>query len=454
MPSFIQRLQHGWSAFRGRDRPVVQDYGSGSYRNPMRPYMRRGNERSIITAIYNRIAMDVASHKIEHVRLDVNNEFYIETIRDSLNSCLTLEANIDQTSRAFFQDVVFSLFDEGNIAIVPTATTDIDPTINSTFTISSLRVAKIVKWYPRHVTVELYDEVTGLTRQKSYPKSSVAIVENPFYSVMNESNSVLQRLLRKLALMDIVDEETSSGKLNLIIQLPYVVKSAARKQEAEKRRKEVEMQLTENKYGIAYTDGTEKITQLSRPLESNLMGQIEYLMNTLYSQLGITPEILNGTASEEVMLNYNTRTVEPILSAIVDEMNRKFLTKTARTQGQAIRFSSDPFKLVPMSKLAELAEKFTGNGILTPNEFRQIIGFKPSDEQTADTLGNQRINPQESLVPSGEDSMVDATSDETNQNGSESPESFQEEADSGGSDNIADIPISVLNEMMKNKRHS
>lgn len=454
MPSFIQRLQHGWNAFRGRDRPDNIDYGAGSYSNPMRrQYLRRGSERSIITAIYNRIAMDVASHKIEHVRLDVNDEFYVETIRDSLNNCLTLEANIDQTSRAFFQDAVFSLFDEGNIAIVPTDA-DLDPTVNGSYNIQSMRVAKISQWYPKYVTVDVYDEGTGLIRQRTYPKTAVAIIENPFYSVMNEPNSILQRLIRKLNLLDIVDEETSSGKLNLIIQLPYVVKSTARKQQAEQRRKEVEMQLTENKYGIAYTDGTEKITQLSRPIENNLMSQIEYLMNTLYSQLGITPEILNGTASEEVMLNYNTRTVEPILAAIVDELKRKFLTKTARTQGQSIMYSSEPFKLVPTSKLADLAEKFTGNGILNPNEFRQIIGFKPSDDPNADVLGNQRINPQGDLgsnVPI--DSVGGEVSPTFDQNGSNSSET-QDYADTGGSDNIADMPISVLNELMKKSGRS
>jgi len=390
MPSFFERLKHSWNAFRGRDRPTRISYGESSWSRPDRVRLRSGSERTIITAIYNRIAMDVAANKIEHVRVDDNGR-YLEQITDNLNNCLTVEANIDQTSRAFIQDIVLSMFDEGCVAVVPTDTT-LDPEKSASFDIKSMRTGKIITWYPRHVRVEVYDDETGKKEQRTYPKSIVSIIDNPFYAVMNEPNSILQRLIRKLSILDQIDEQAGAGKLDLIIQLPYVIKSDARREQAEKRRKDIETQLAETKYGIAYTDGTERITQLNRPLENNLMAQIEYLMSTLYSQLGITPEILNGTADEKTMLNYNTRTIAPILSAITDEMKRKFLSKTARTQGHSIIFSSDPFKLVPVSNIADIADKFTRNEILSPNEIRGIIGFKPNIDPKADELRNRNIN--------------------------------------------------------------
>lgn len=389
MPSIFKFLQHSWNAFRGRDRPQ-KTYGSGSSYQPYRTRMFVGNERSLITAIYNRIAMDVSAIKIEHVKVDQNGR-YQEVVPDGLNNCLTIEANIDQTSRAFKQDAVLSLFEEGTIAIVP-VDTSIDPTQSTSYDIQTMRVGTITQWMPDAVTVRLYNDKTGSREDITLPKKMVAIVQNPFYVVMNEPNSTLQRLIRKLNILDAVDEQSGAGKLDLIIQLPYVVKSPMRKEQAEARRKDIEMQLSGSKYGIAYTDGTERITQLNRPVENNLMNQIEYLMTTLYSQLGITPEILNGTANEEAMINYNSRTVEPIVSAMVDEMKRKFLTKTARTQGHSIMFSSEPFKLVPISKIADIAEKFVGNEILSPNELRSIIGFKPVADAQADELRNRRLN--------------------------------------------------------------
>lgn len=390
MANFIDRLQHAWNAFRGRDRPEVRPLGDSSYYRPDRVHMRLGNERTIISAIYNRIAVDVSSHKIEHIRTDPNGR-YIEDVPDSLNECLTVEANVDQTSRAFFQDVVLSMFDEGCIAIVP-IDVDVNPKEATTFKIQSMRTGKIVQWYPRDVMIEVYNDQSGRKEHLLYPKKAVAIIENPFYAIMNEPNSILKRLTRKLALMDQIDEQVGAGKLDLIIQLPYVIKSESRKAQAEARRKDIEAQLTGTKYGIAYTDGTEKIVQLNRPLENNLMGQIEYLINTLYSYLGITPEILNGTADEKTMLNYNNRTIEPILAAITDEMKRKFLTKTARTQGHTIHFSSDPFRLVPISNIADIADRFTRNEILSPNEVRAIIGFKPNENPQSDELRNRNIN--------------------------------------------------------------
>lgn len=400
MPTFFERLQHGWNAFRGRDRPAYNSYagyGMGDYRRPDKVYLKVSNERSLVTAIYNRIAMDVAANEIEHVRLDYNGR-YLETIHDGLNNCLTLEANLDQTSRAFYQDAVLSMFDEGVVAIVPVDTT-IDPSKSASYDIQSMRVAKITEWYPEHVKVKVYNEHTGKKEELVLPKRIVAIVENPFYAVMNEANSTLQRLIRKLSMLDAIDEQSAAGKLDLIIQLPYVIKSAARKEQAEQRRKDIEMQLSGTKYGIAYTDGTERITQLSRPLENNLMSQIEYLMTTLYSQLGITPEILNGTADERTMLNYNSRVIEPILSAFTEEMKRKFLTKTARTQGHSIIFNHDPFKLTPINNIAEIADTFTRNEILSPNELRAIIGFKPVDNEQADELRNRNINQNSDSLP-------------------------------------------------------
>lgn len=448
MPTIFQRLQHSWNAFRGRDRPEIIETGPGSYRKPDKAYYRRGNERSIITAIYNRIAADVASHTIEHAIIDEDG-FYLQTVPDSLNYFLTVEANIDQTSRAFMQDAVFSLFEEGYVALVPTDAPT-NPMLSSAFEAYAMRTAKIVQWYPKSVMVEVYDENDGNMKQRLYAKSSIAIIENPFYAVMNEPNSILQRLIRKLNILDVIDEQNGSGKLDLIIQLPYTVRSDLKKAQAEQRRKDIEMQLVGSKYGIAYMDATEKITQLNRPIENHLMSQIEYLMNTLYSQLGITPEILNGTANEEVMLNYMTRTVEPILSAITDEMKRKFLTKTARTRGHSIVFSREPFRLVPASKLADIAEKFVGNGVLTPNEVRSIIGFKPSADQTANELGNRRINQETGSDPETMDPML---SPEQNQNGSMNSD-VQESGSSGGSDNLASMPISQLNEIMNEARRS
>lgn len=384
------RLRHAWNAFRNRD-PTEQfkDIGAGYYYRPDRVRLTRGNERSIVTSIYNRIAIDVASIDIKHCRLD-DNERFVSEIDSNLNSCLTLEANIDQTARAFRQDIVMSMFDEGCVAIVPVDTT-LDPNKTNSYDILSMRTGKIIEWYPQHVKVRVYNEKTGKKEDITVPKSTVGIIENPLYSIINEPNSTMQRLIRKLSLLDITDEQTASGKLDLIIQLPYVIKTEARRQQAENRRKDIEMQLASSKYGIAYTDGTERITQLNRSVENNLLKQIESLTSTLYSQLGITQAILDGTADEKTMLNYNNRTIKPIVSAIVDEMKRKFLTKTARSQKQTILFFRDPFKLVPVNDFAEIADKFTRNEITTSNEIRQIIGLKPSDDPKADQLINSNI---------------------------------------------------------------
>lgn len=384
------RLRHAWNAFRNRD-PTEQfrDVGPGYYYRPDRVRLTRGNERSIVTSIYNRIAIDVASVDIKHCRLD-DNERIVSEIDSGLNSCLKLEANLDQTARAFKQDIVMSMFDEGCVAIVPVDTT-LDPNKTNSYDILSMRTGKILEWYPQHVKVRVYNEKTGKKEDITVPKSTVGIIENPLYAIINEPNSTMQRLIRKLSLLDITDEQTASGKLDLIIQLPYVIKTEARRQQAENRRKDIEMQLASSKYGIAYTDGTERITQLNRSVENNLLKQIESLTSTLYSQLGITQAILDGTADEKTMLNYNNRTIEPIVSAIVDEMKRKFLSKTARSQKQTILFFRDPFKLVPVNDIAEIADKFTRNEILTSNEIRQIIGLKPSDDPKADQLINSNI---------------------------------------------------------------
>ena len=384
------RLRHAWNAFRNRD-PTDQfkDIGASYYYRPDRVRLSRGNERSIVTSIYNRIAIDVASIDIKHCRLD-DNERFVSEIDSNLNSCLTLEANIDQTARAFRQDIVMSMFDEGCVAIVPVDTT-LDPNKTNSYDILTMRTGKILEWYPQHVKVRVYNEKTGRKEDITVPKSTVGIIENPLYSIINEPNSTMQRLIRKLSLLDITDEQTASGKLDLIIQLPYVIKTEARRQQAENRRKDIEMQLASSKYGIAYTDGTERITQLNRSIENNLLKQIESLTSTLYSQLGIPQAILDGTADEKTMLNYNNRTIEPIVSAIVDEMKRKFLTKTARSQKQTILFFRDPFKLVPVNDIAEIADKFTRNEITTSNEIRQIIGLKPSDDPKADQLINSNI---------------------------------------------------------------
>ena len=390
MPKFSDRLQHAWNAFRYGETDRVRDYGPGFYYSPQRVVRRLGTERSIVMALYNRISMDVAAIGIKHVRLDENDRF-AEEIPSGLDNCLTLEANIDQTSRAFLQDVVISMLEEGVVAVVPVETT-INPTTSGAYDILSMRTGKITQWYPNHVEVELYNERDGKRQQVKLPKSMVAIIENPFYSVMNEPNSTLQRLIRKLNLLDAVDEQSGSGKLDLIIQLPYVIKSEARRIQAEQRRKDIEMQLAGSKYGIAYTDGAEHITQLNRAVDNNLMKQVEYLTSMLYSQLGMTEEILKGTADETVSLNYISNTIEPIISAICNEYRRKFLTKTARTQHQSILFFRDPFKLVPVNNIAEIADKFTRNEILTSNEIRQIIGMKPSDDPKADELRNKNLN--------------------------------------------------------------
>lgn len=394
--SFGSRLKHAWNAFTGNVQMNYRDLGmSYSYRAD-RPRMSRGNERSIVTSVYNRIALDIAALNVQHVRLDENGRF-LSVIDDGLNNCLTLEANVDQTARSFIQDVVVSMFDEGSVAIVPVDTTT-DPNVSGSYDIQSLRVGQILDWYPQYIRARVYNEQTGRKEDIVVPKSAVAIIENPLYAVINEPNSTMQRLIRKLNLLDVIDEQSGSGKLDLIIQLPYVIKTEARRQQAENRRKDIESQLSGSKYGIAYTDGTEHITQLNRSVNNNLMSQIEYLTSMLYSQLGITQSILDGTADEKTMLNYNNRTIEPIISAIVDEMKRKFLTKTARSQHQSISFFKDPFRLVPVNDIAEIADKFTRNEIMTSNEIRQVVGMKPSEDPRADELRNKNLS-----APSGSD---------------------------------------------------
>ena len=383
------RLQHAWNAFFNRD--PTSNYRTNeisySYR-PDRPRLSRGNERSIVTAIYNRIALDVASIDIKHCKLDSNGR-YIKDMKSGLNECLTIEANMDQTARAFIQDIVISMLDEGVVAVVP-VDTNLNPK-NGSYDIASMRTGKILEWSATTVKVKVYNDRIGQKEDIVLPKSMIGIIENPLYSVINEPNSTMQRLIRKLNLLDSIDEQSGAGKLDLIIQLPYIIKTDARRQQAEQRRKEIEMQLAGSKYGIAYTDGTERVTQLNRPVENNLMKQIEYLTSMLYSQLGFHQTILDGTADEKTMLNYTNRTIEPIASAIVDELKRKFLTKTARTQGQSIEFFRNPFRLVPINNIADIADKFTRNEILTSNEIRQIIGMKPSDDPKADQLVNSNI---------------------------------------------------------------
>jgi len=389
--SFTSRLKHAWNAFFNKDpTDYYKNVGTSYTYRPDRPRLTRGNERSIVTSVYNRIGLDASSVSIQHVRLDENNRF-LSVIDSGLNNCLTVEANLDQTGRAFIQDIVMSMLDEGSVAIVPVDTT-FNPEITGSYDILSMRTGQILEWYPSHVKVRVYNEKTGRKEDIVVPKNTVGIVENPLYAVINEPNSTMQRLIRKLNLLDVVDEQSSSGKLDLIIQLPYVIKTEARRQQAENRRKDIENQLAGSKYGIAYTDGTERITQLNRSVENNLMKQIEYLTSMLYSQLGITQSILDGTADDKTMLNYYNRTIEPILSAIVDEMKRKFLTKTARSQLQSILFFRDPFKLVPVNEISEIADKFTRNEIMTSNEIRQIIGMKPSDDPKADELRNKNLS--------------------------------------------------------------
>lgn len=389
--SLGSRAKHAWNAFvNNRESYRYVNTGIGYSYRPDRPRFTGNNTRSIVTPIYNRIALDVSSIDVRHVKLDKNDRF-VEIVDSGLNRCLSLEANVDQTGRAFIQDIVISMFDEGCVAIVPVDTTD-DPRITGSYDIESMRCGKIIEWYPRHVKVRLYNDRIGEKRDKVFPKNMVAIVENPFYSVMNEPNSTMQRLLRKLNLLDVVDEQSGSGKLDLIIQLPYIIKTDARRKQAEERRKEIERQLTGSKYGIAYADGTERIIQLNRSVDNNLMTQVEYLTSMLYSQLGFTQGILDGTADDKTMLNYYSRIVEPTLSVIVDAMKRTFLTKTARTQKQSIEFFRDPFKLVPVADIAEIADKFTRNEILTSNELRQIIGMRPSDDPSADELRNKNLS--------------------------------------------------------------
>lgn len=418
MPKFTERLQHAWNAFNDRDpTPVAFNpniYYGGSYINQSRRRLSVGNERSIVNSIFNRIAADVAAVDIRHVRLDQNGR-YKETIDSGLNNCLSVEANIDQTGRAFIQDAVMSMFDEGVVALIPIDTT-LNPNVTGSYDILSMRTGKIKEWMPKHIRVEVYNEQIGQRQEIIVPKKTATIIENPFYSIMNEPNSTLQRLIRKLNILDAIDEQSGSGKLDLIIQLPYVIKTEARRQQAENRRKDIEMQLAGSKYGIAYTDGTERITQLNRAVDNNLMKQVEYLTETLMGQLGITNEILNGTANEATMLNYNNRIIAVILTALCEGMRRSFLTKTARSQGQSISFFQDPFKLVPVSAIADIADKFTRNEILSSNELRGIIGFKPVDDPKADELRNKNLN------QSKEQQNVTVTEDkdkEINQNGKE-----------------------------------
>jgi len=408
------RFRKAWNAFFNSGRPAI-DYYSGSYYRPDRIRLTRGNERSIVTSIINKIALDVASININHCKLDKDKR-YESIIESSLNNCLSLETNIDQTSRAFIQDAVMSMLDDGVVALVP-IDTSVDPRETNSYDILTMRTGKIISWYPNDVKVSVYNDRIGKRQEIVVNKSNTAIIENPLYAVMNEPNSTLQRLTRKLVLLDSIDEQSSSGKLDLIIQLPYVVKSELRKKQANERRNEIERQLTGSKYGIAYTDGTEKITQLNRPVENNLMKQIEYLTSMLYGQLGISQSVLDGTADEKTMNNYFTRTIEPIISAIVDEMNRKFLTKTARTQGQKILFFRDPFKLIPVDQVAEMADKFTRNEILTSNEVRQIIGRKPSSDPKADQLVNSNISQPKSNEPGNSDPLAPILEKEENQNG-------------------------------------
>ena len=433
------RLKKAWNVFINNRDPTTnftnqyQEMGMGYVYRPDRVRFSRGNERSIVTSVYNRIAMDVAAIAIKHCRVDKNGR-YIEDIKSGLNDCLTVEANIDQTGRSFIQDVVMSMFDEGAVAIVP-VDTSYDPKKLGSTDILSMRTGKILEWYPAHVKVRVYNDRTGRKEDITLPKRSVAIVENPLYAVINEPNSTMQRLVRKLNILDAIDEQSGSGKLDLIIQLPYVIKSEARKQQAEKRRKDIEEQL-KGPYGIAYTDGTERITQLNRPVENNLMKQIEYLMNQLYSQIGMTPSVLDGTADEKAMLNYNNRTIEPIVAAIVGAMVRSFLSKTARTQGQTIMSFKEPFKLVPVNNIADIADKFTRNEILSSNEIRQIIGMKPSSDPKADELRNSNLN-----HPDEKEQLSDATP----QVESGSFENTNEEiSDDDERISILDAPMSAL----------
>ena len=426
----LNRLSHAWNAFIGNDYynysgSKYRDLGYSSTIQPYRTYFTKGNDKSIVTAIYTRIAIDCMSIDLKHIRLDENGR-YVEEIKSKLNNCLTVEANKDQTARNFIKDIVVSMFDEGVVAVVPIDTT-FNPSISSSYDIETMRTGRITQWYPDHVRVEVYNDRTGLKEELVFAKKDIAIIENPLYEVTNAPNSTLQRLILKLNILDAIDKQSGSGKLDLIIQLPYVIKSDARNEQAEKRRADIESQLANSKFGIAYTDGTEKITQLNRSVENNLMTQIQYLTSMLYSQLGITEEILNGSADEKTMLNYMNRTIEPIMSAIVDEMKRKFLTKTARSQNQTIEYFNDPFKLIPVTNLADIADKFTRNEIMSSNEIRQIIGMKPVNDPRADELRNKNLNAgngEEFASTNGEDAagaynpgIQDANTDGGNQNG-------------------------------------
>ena len=385
-------IKHAWGLFTNTNNknPTVKPEGSSYTISPTRPRFTRGNERTIVTSVYNRIAIDASTIDIMHVRLDDEGRFK-EPIKSNLNNCLTVEANIDQTSRAFMLDIVISLLDEGCVAVVPVKTT-LNPNNTESYDIEELRTGRIMEWFPKHVLVRLYNDETGMYQDVTLPKSQVAIIENPLYTIMNEPNSTMQRLIHKLSLLDIIDEESSSGKMDLIIQLPYIIKNDTKRSQAEERRKQIEDQLRGSRYGVAYIDGTEKVTQLNRSVENNILKQVEYLTNLLYSQLGLTQTIMDGTADENAMNNYYNRTVEPVVSAIVDEFHRKFLTKTARTQGQAIMFFRDPFKLMSVTNIADTADKFTRNELLSSNEFRQIIGRKPSTDPKADMLLNKNIS--------------------------------------------------------------
>ena len=404
--TFGSRLKHAWNAFLNRDPTNMHsNLGVGSSIRPDRVRLSRGNERSIVTSLYNRIAMDTAAINIKHIRLDDNGR-YVEDILSGLNECLTIEANVDQTGRALVQDIVMSMLDEGCVAVVPIDTTT-NPRLVNSYDINSLRTGKIIDWYPNDVKINIYNEKQGKREDIILPKKMVAIIENPLFAILNEPNSTLQRLIRKLNLLDYVDEQSGSGKLDLIIQLPYTIKNELRQAQADKRRDDIEEQLYNKKYGVAYIDSTEKIVQLNRPIDNNLMKQVEYLTNMLYSQLGITQAILDGTADEKTMLNYYNRTIEPIISAIVDEMKRKFLTKTARTQGQSISFFKNAFSLVPMSELATMADSYTRNEIMTSNEVRQLMGMKPSSDPTADELRNKNLSKSNADIEADSDHYED-----------------------------------------------
>lgn len=416
--TLLNRLKNAWNIFRyGSNIFSSKDLGSSSSGRPDIIMFGLGNEKSLVSSIYTRIGIDVSSVPIKHVRLDENGNFS-DIIQSGINNCLSIEANIDQSGRAFIQDAAMSLCDEGVIAIVPVDTT-IDPLVSGSYDILSMRIGSIRQWYPEHVRVNVYNDRTGMKQDLILSKSIVAIVENPLYLIMNEPNSTLQRLITKLNLLDVIDQQSGSGKLDLIVQLPYVIKTQSRKEQAERRRTDIEEQLKDSKYGIAYIDGTEKVTQLNRPAENNLMKQIEYLTSMLHGQLGITTGVFDGTADEQAMLNYYNRTIEPFLSAITDGMKRTFLTKTARSQGQSIVFIRDPFRLVPVNNIAEIADKFTRNEILTSNEFRSIIGFKPSDDPKADELRNKNLSPSAEVSEQSKAPVLDEVEkvEISNQNG-------------------------------------